>query len=113
MQTSALVNEYLKDKQHLLTGNDSINIYENQIISWDFANIPQPTQEELDALVPVVEAKQSQEATKAEALAFLQSTDYKVLKYRDQVDMGVTPDLTVEEYQYLLEQRQQARDAIK
>lgn len=53
-----------------------------------------------------------QEAQKAEAIKFLQDTDYKVTKYRDQVEMGRTPDLTVEEYQYLLTQRQQARDKI-
>lgn len=47
-----------------------------------------------------------------EAQAFLDSTDYKVLKYRDQVDMGLTPDLSVEEFQYLLVQRQQARTKI-
>lgn len=51
-----------------------------------------------------------QEAQKAEALKFLQDTDYKVLKYRDQIDMGRTPDLSFEEYQYLLVQRQAARD---
>lgn len=60
-----------------------------------------------------ITAKLEQDKTNQEALQFLASTDYKVLKYRDQVDMGITPDLAVEEFQYLLEQRQQARDAIK
>jgi hypothetical protein len=52
------------------------------------------------------------EAQKAEALKFLQDTDYKVLKHRDQTEMGRTPDMSVEEFQYLLTQRQQARDKI-
>jgi hypothetical protein len=75
-------------------------------------NIPCPTSEELEALAPIVEAETVSAAEKAEALKFLLDTDYKVTKYRDQVDMGRTPDLTVEEFQYLLTERQQARDKI-
>lgn len=54
----------------------------------------------------------SQAEVNEQALKFLLESDYKVLKHRDQVDMGISPDLSVEEYQYLLAQRQQARDSI-
>ena len=46
-------------------------------------------------------------------LLFLSSTDYKVIKYRDQLDMGITPDLTIYEYHDLLKQRQAARHKIR
>jgi len=40
----------------------------------------------------------------------LESSDWKVLRHRDQVDAGVTTSLTDEEYQALLTQRQTWRD---
>jgi hypothetical protein len=43
---------------------------------------------------------------------FLNSTDFKVLKYRDQLDLGIETSLTADEYKQLLTQRQAARDAI-
>jgi hypothetical protein len=43
---------------------------------------------------------------------FLNATDYKVIKYRDQLDLGITPDLTESEYIALLQKRQDARNAI-
>ena len=43
---------------------------------------------------------------------YLNSTDYKVTKYRDQLDLGITPDLSEVEYKLLLQKRQDARDAI-
>lgn len=47
-----------------------------------------------------------------ENTVYLNSTDYKVTKYRDQLDLGITPDLTEAEYIALLQKRQDARDAI-
>jgi hypothetical protein len=44
-----------------------------------------------------------------ENIIFLNSTDFKVTKYRDQKDLGITPDLTEAEYLVLLQQRQDAR----
>jgi hypothetical protein len=66
-----------------------------------------------EIVITDITAELEQARINEEALAFLNSTDYKVLKYRDQVDMGQTPDLTVEEFQFLLTQRQQARNTIK
>lgn len=112
MDIAILINEYLKDKHELRTEDDCVNIVEGSIARWDFANIPCPTQEELEALAPVVDSKLEQEKTNVEALKFLAETDYKVLKYRDQVDMGITPDMSLAEYQELLVKRQAARAAI-
>ena len=47
-----------------------------------------------------------------ENVVFLNSTDFKVLKYRDQIDLGIETSITADEYKQLLTQRQSARDAI-
>lgn len=55
MDIALCINEYLKDKQELRDlVNDSINIVDNQIYSWNFTNIPQPTKEELDAIAATI-----------------------------------------------------------
>jgi hypothetical protein len=70
MDIAFLIEEYLKDKTALRdTENDSINIVNNQIQDWRFTNIACPTQEELDALIPVVQAKQTKEKLIADKLA--------------------------------------------
>lgn len=66
-----------------------------------------------DIAVTDVTAELEQEKINAEAAKFLTESDWKVLKYRDQIDMGIPTDLSIDEYQWLLEQRQQARNAIK
>ena len=40
----------------------------------------------------------------------LLKTDWRVIKHRDQLDKGITPDMTDEEYQQLLDHRQSIRD---
>jgi hypothetical protein len=57
-------------------------------------------------------AKLEQEKRNAEAQKFLDSTDWKVLRHRDQQDMGLATSLTGEEFQQLLQERQMAREAI-
>ena len=47
-----------------------------------------------------------------ENVVFLNSTDYKVLKYRDQLDLGIETTMSKDEYLKLLTERQSARDAI-
>jgi hypothetical protein len=47
-----------------------------------------------------------------ENIIFLNSTDYKVLKYRDQIDLGIETSISKDEYIKLLTERQNARDAI-
>lgn len=42
----------------------------------------------------------------------LDNTDWKVMRHRDQVDLGVVTSLTSEEYIALLQARQEAREAI-
>ena len=43
---------------------------------------------------------------------FLDSTDWKVIRHKDQTDLGIPTSLTDEEYTQLLTDRQTARDAI-
>lgn len=57
-------------------------------------------------------AKLEQEARNAEAQKFLADTDWKVLRHRDQQEMGLPTSLIAEEFQALLQQRQMARNAI-
>ena len=66
--------------------------------------LPPPTEEELAII--------SQQAINAEALNFLSSTDWKVIRHRDQLAANIPTKLTDEEYQELLKQRQKARDSV-
>lgn len=55
-----LIEEYLKDKANLKDSeNDSINIVNNQIHTWNFANISQPTLDQLFSLIPSLEASKN------------------------------------------------------
>jgi hypothetical protein len=79
MNITDLINEYLKDKQRDLE-NDCFNIVDNKIFSWNFTYVPQPTQEELEALASSVEADHLQEAINAESEAYLASTDWLIVR---------------------------------
>lgn len=46
------------------------------------------------------------------ALNFLNDTDWKVTRHRDQIAQGIQTSLTDEEYQQLLIDRQNARDSV-
>jgi hypothetical protein len=84
MDIALLVNEYLKGKEELRDfENDSLNIVDNQIMEWSFANISQPTMEELEALQESVQVRMDQEAINKEALAYLASTDWMVIRAMD------------------------------
>jgi hypothetical protein len=48
----------------------------------------------------------------AEAKAYLEATDWKVIRHRDQSDSGKQPSLSNEEYLQLLIDRQAKRDNI-
>lgn len=63
MDIAILITEYLADKLALRdVENDSLNISENQIVSWNFVNIPMPTAEDLAVCEATVLAKQAKEA---------------------------------------------------
>lgn len=47
-----------------------------------------------------------------EALAFLNSTDWKVIRHLDQLALGIETSLCEEEYLQLLQQRQESREAV-
>lgn len=50
--------------------------------------------------------------TTNQSLQFLDDTDWKVTRYRDQLALGIETSLTNEEYLNLLTQRQEARDLV-
>lgn len=47
-----------------------------------------------------------------QSIALLANTDWKVLRHRDQIELGITPSLSDVEYQELLLERQAARNSI-
>jgi hypothetical protein len=51
-------------------------------------------------------------ANSEESISFLNSTDWKVIRHRDQLALGVETSLTTEEFQELLRERQNAREQI-
>lgn len=83
MDIVLLINKFLEDKQELKTSNDSFNISGESIVSWDFANIPCPSMEELQALQPALEAQQAQAQINSESEALLASTDWMILRELD------------------------------
>lgn len=90
MDIKIAINQYLSDKQHLIDiENDSINIVDNQIHTFNYRNIAQPTKEELEACYKSAMTKNNQEAINNEALKFLQDTDYKVIK---SIESGIPVD---------------------
>lgn len=79
MEIAILINEYLIDKSELRdVENDSLNIVDNQIVSWNFSNIPMPTAEELAVCEAAVLAKQA----KADKLAQIAALEAQVTPRR-------------------------------
>lgn len=48
-----------------------------------------------------------------QAIEFLNTTDWKVIRHRDQLALGIPTELCQAEYEDLLERRQRARNKIK
>lgn len=67
---------------------------------------------EYEVVIENISAQVEQERINQEALAFLNATDFKVLRHRDQVDAGLPTSLSAEEYAQLLAERQMARSKI-
>jgi hypothetical protein len=68
--------------------------------------------EELPDAMAEIEAAGLSEKEKADAKQFLNDTDWKVIRHRDQVDAGVSTSLSEVEFAQLLTERQAARDKI-
>ena len=67
---------------------------------------------EYEIVIEDITAQIEQEKINQEARQFLSSTDWKILRHRDQIDLGVTTSLTQEEFQLLLNERQLARQRV-
>jgi hypothetical protein len=78
------VGEYLADKTELRDlENDSINIVNNTLFSFNFKNVPHPSNTELIACFAAAEAKKVTAEQKAAALKFLAETDYLIIREMD------------------------------
>lgn len=73
---------------------------------------PMPTQEELESAWIEVQSDIEREAINNEALLYLDETDWKVIRHRDQLALGIQTSLTDEEYNAILAERQSKRDLI-
>lgn len=65
-----------------------------------------------EIIVTDISSQIAQEAINKQAKDLLASTDWKCLRHKDQVDLGVPTSMTEQEYQDLLQARQAARDSI-
>lgn len=65
---SLVIGEYLIGKELLRDEEDSLNIVDNKIFSWDFKNIPMPTRIELAQLVAPMNVKIANALRKKELL---------------------------------------------
>lgn len=59
-----------------------------------------------------ISAQIEQDEINQVALKFLAETDWKVVRHRDQQELGIATSLTAEEFQDLLQERQMARNSI-
>ena len=106
MDIVLLIEKYLSGReQDRVYDYDSYSHNESEITKWDFANIPQPTMEELEALAPSVQVEQDQAVVNKQALDYLVSTDWMVLRHIRQKALGQTPSLTDEQYLALEQER--------
>jgi hypothetical protein len=112
MDLKIAISQYLSDKKHLITNEDSMNVFNNELHSWDFANIPQPSIEELEALSQVYDAEQAVIQANKQARDYLASTDWQIIRHQDQLMSNQTPSLSEPELQTLLAQRKAARESI-
>jgi hypothetical protein len=95
LDVALAVSEYLADKQNLVDReNDSINIVDNRIHSFTFANIPHPSIDELLACYEAAAAKNTQAAINDEARKYLADTDYLVIR---EIDSGVVCPVEVKQ----------------
>jgi len=61
---------------------------------------------------PILVSNAQQERINKEARKFLDGTDWKMIRHRDQLALGIQASLTNEEYIELLNQRQEARNKV-
>jgi hypothetical protein len=107
-----IIDKYLSDKSELRDENDSFNIANGSIFRWEFKNIPQPSIEQLYELIEPVNAKLEQNKINTESQAFLDATDFKVLRHIRQKALGQELSLSEEEYLALEQQRSDAAAKI-
>jgi hypothetical protein len=113
VDAALLVGEFLKDKE--VSDEDSLNLelfLKGDLSGWRFKNVPAPTMEELKALESAVSSKLDQEKVNAEAQAFLDASDFKVLRHLRQKALGQELSLSEEEYLALEQQRSEAAARI-
>lgn len=69
--------------------------------------------EEIEVVETDITAELTQKNTNETSRKFLLETDWKVLRHRDQLELGVPTSLTEAEFAQLLADRQAAREAIQ
>lgn len=82
---SSAIEEYLSDKQELKSNDDSLNVelFLNGGSGWRYQNIAAPSFKQLYDLIDIANEKAEQAEINAEALEYLASTDWMVLREAD------------------------------
>jgi len=102
-----LIALYLEDKQHLTTESDSYNVVDGNIYTWNFANIPMPTAEDLAACEASVLAKQAKESKLAQIAELEAQITSRRLR---ECMLGVAESIAF--IQYIEQQIKQIRDSL-
>lgn len=93
----------------------SIGNYDDKS-TWEARYSSDPTPDQLKQVQSIIEAYRvptpEEKAINAQSLAFLNSTDWKIIRHNDQETLGINKSLTQDEYIALLQERQAARDAV-
>jgi hypothetical protein len=100
-----LLNDFLADKAHLRTDDDSINIVDGVIHRWDFKNIACPSIDELYGLIQPVQSKLKQDKINQECLQYLNKTDWMIIRASENPAKPVPEEILIK--------RQLCRDSIK
>lgn len=90
------------------TGNIFQGLIDTELEHLEEYPYRETSQEDFD-----IQKVQNQQANiNNEVRNFLADTDWKVIRHRDQLNLGIETSLTSEEYIALLEQRQEARNKV-
>lgn len=113
MDIKIAINQYLSDKQHLIDiENDSINIVDNQIHTFNYRSIVQPTKEELEACYELAIKEQEQKKNKEIAISYLKEADWKRNRHLSQKALGITTSLSDKEYLAMESECQACREIL-
>ena len=79
-----------------------------EVVSPEMVRLPKT----YEIIIEDISAQLSQEATNAAARKFLAESDWKTLRHKDELELGIPTSMSEQEFQALLQARQAARENI-